>query len=596
MVNLVRPNMKAMKGQTSVKGSMHWMKYLLRDIKTYFKTIWIFVAPMLLLPLALLTGREGRCAYCIFLISCYWVAEVVPLAVTALLPVVLMPALSVAPIQKIARAYLSETNMMFLSTLMLSLAVEECQLHKRFALKMLTLVGARPQWLLAGFMCITTFISLWISDTACAALMSPIAFALLESMMIHKMTPSQNTSKKTNDLELEDSAGRETKYTPQSLEFSRLPKRDRGICKCLMLIVAHASLIGGTGTINSTAPNLIFRSTLFEYFPGEDTGITYLSWMTFAIPPMIACMMASWLIVQLQFVGLHHVLGVFAKPTEEEKADERRVRKTVETAYSELGAITFGEISTLVIFTLTIFSWITRDPKVIQGWAIFFKHGYVTDACTGILAVFILFIWPREMPDFFFLRPKSERNRFPIKRDAILTWDAVRRRFPWSVILLLGSGFAVAESVKESGLSSLLACQLQSLLSNLPQAVMQIIISIAAVTISGFTTNTATASIVIPIVFDVAIRMQIHPLYLSLAAAIGPSYSFMFPMSSPPNAIVYDTGAVSMMDMASSGLLLNIACILITVVNLNTWSYWLFSMNTYPGYALRYNSTSRCAL
>ncbi|CAJ0600105.1 unnamed protein product, partial [Cylicocyclus nassatus] len=418
---------------------MHWVKCLLRDLRTYFKTIWIFLAPLLLLPLALLTGREGKCAYCILVMSCYWVAEVVPLAVTALLPVVIMPMLGVVPIKKVARAYLSETNMMFISSLMLSLAVEESQLHKRFALKMLTLVGARPQWLLAGFMIITTFVSLWISDTACAALMTPIAFALLESMMIDKMTPPKNQSSYANGLASQDNDDQEVIHKPERLDFSRLSKKDRGICKSLMLIVAHASLIGGTGTLNSTAPNLIFKSTLSEYFPEEDTGISYLSWMAFAIPPMILCMTASWLITQLQFVGFRHVLRVFAKPTDEEEIDEKHVKKAVDTAYIELGNITFAEISTLTIFMLTILSWITRDPKLFDGWAALFKQGYVTDACTGIFAVFILFVWPRELPDFFLLRPKSERSRPSTKREAILTWDAVRQRFPWSVILLLGS-------------------------------------------------------------------------------------------------------------------------------------------------------------
>ncbi|VDM76060.1 unnamed protein product [Strongylus vulgaris] len=425
--------------------------------------------------------------------SCYWVAEVVPLAVTALLPLVLMPALGVASIHTVARAYLSETNMMFLSSLMLSVAIEECQLHKRFALKMLTLVGARPQWLMAGFMFTTTFISLWISDTACAALMSPIAFSLLEAMMIHKMAPAhkrtgenQAGSQKRRDLE--------SSTEPTRLDFSRLSKKDRGICKCLMLIVAHASLIGGTGTINSTAPNLIFRATLQKYFPGEDTGISYISWMTFAIPPMIGCMTASWLIVQIQFIGFRHIVRLFEAPSEEERMDEKYVSKTVDTAYNELGPMTFAEVSTLIIFILTIFSWFTSDPQVFDGWTVYFKKGYVTDACTGILAVFILFVWPREIPDFFFLRSKSDRNRLTIRRESLLTWDAIKRRFPWSVILLLGSGDMTLFPAKNA---------------------------------------------------------RVHPLYLALPATIGPSFSFMLPMASPPNAIVYETGAMSMLDMVS---------------------------------------------
>ncbi|VDO61787.1 unnamed protein product [Haemonchus placei] len=237
------------------------------------------------------------------LMSCYWVGEVVPLAVTSFLPLVILPALGVMKIKSIAESYLTDTNMLFVTSLMLSLAVEECHLHKRIALKMLTFVGAKPQWLLAGFMMITSFISLWISDTACAALMAPIAYALLEAIMVHKMRPVC-------------------------------------FCKSLMLIVAHASLIGGTGTINSTGPNLIFRDTLEKFYPGENTGISYLSWMGFAIPPMIGYMFSSWIVVQIQFLGVRQVLRMFKTSTEEEVVDEQYIHKAVHAAYNDLGPMT----------------------------------------------------------------------------------------------------------------------------------------------------------------------------------------------------------------------------------------------------------------
>ncbi|VDO65815.1 unnamed protein product, partial [Heligmosomoides polygyrus] len=521
-------------------------------------------------------NSEGKCGYCILLMSCYWVGEVVPLAVTSFLPLVIMPALGVMDIKKIAESYLTDTNMMFVTSLMLSLAVEESNLHKRVALKLLTFVGSKPQWLLGGFMMITSFISLWISDTACAALMAPIAYALLEAVMIHKMkSPAVNGD-------------------PHELDVSRLSKRDRGICKCLMLIVAHASLIGGTGTINSTGPNLIFRDTLEKFYPGEDTGISYLSWMGFAIPPMVGYMLASWLIVQIQFLGFRHIFRIFNESTEEEKIDNVYVHKAVRTAYSDLAFSRDRALgkSTLVIFVLTVASWITSDPKVIDGWATFFKRGYVTDTCSGMLAVFILFVWPREMPDF----RTSDRARPSVQREALLTWDAVRRRFPWSVILLLGAGFAISKSVKESGLSSLIACNLDSLLYGYPLWLMQVIISLISVTLTEFSTNSATASIMIPIAFNIAESVRAHPLYFSIPAAIGPSFSFMLPMATPPNAIVYESGTMRMIDMVSCGIFLNVFCIAITTVNMNTWAYWLFSMGNYPDYVYAHNNTSPCQL
>ncbi|ETN68908.1 sodium:sulfate symporter transmembrane region [Necator americanus] len=289
-----------------------------------------------------------------------------------------------------------------------------------------------------------------------------------------------------------------------------------------MLIVAHASLIGGTGTINSTGPNLIFRDTLEKFYPGEDTGISYLSWMAFAIPPMVGYMFASWMIVQIQFLGFRHISRIFKPSTDEEKTDEEYVRKAVDTAYNDLGPITFAEKSTLVIFVLTVTSWITSDPKVVDGWATFFKN-------------------------------VIDRDRPSTKREALLTWDAVRRRFPWSVILLLGAGFAISKSVKESGLSTLIACNMQSILSGFPLFVMQAFINLITVVLTEFSTNSATASILIPIAFNIAESVRAHPLYFSIPAAIGPSFSFMLPMATPPNAIVYETGTMRMIDMLVAG-------------------------------------------
>ncbi|CAA84299.3 putative transporter B0285.6 [Caenorhabditis elegans] len=553
------------------------------EFRTFFPTLWLILAPLILSPL-LFFGQEGKCAFVILTMSCYWVAEVVPLAVTSFIPMIALPFLGIVSIKEVAPKYFADTNIVFFNSLMLSLAVEECQLHKRIALKMLTYVGTRPHWLMAGFMIITSFISLWISDTACCALMAPIAYALLEEIMIPKMRPEE----KENEIEVmkifdkEDPEEKEKK----KLDTSRLSVRDRGICKCMMLLVAHASLIGGTGTINSTGPNLIFRDNIEKNFPNEDHGISYLSWMAFAIPPMIFYMFSSWFIVQLQFLGPRHLMGMFREPTETEKQEEEVAKRAVWKSYDQLGPMTWAEKSTLVIFVLAVLSWVSSDPKVIPGWSDLFRKGYVTDSCSGLVAVFLLFIWPKKKPDFRIFR--KDKSRPSVRQEPLIDWDCVRRRFPWSIILLLGAGFAISDAVRVSGLSSLIACSLNSTISKMPFFVMQIILSIVVVVMTEFSTNSATASIFIPISFKMAEAVGAHPLYFSIPTAIGPSFSFMLPMATPANAIVYETKTIRMIDMVSCGVFLNIFCIAITAINMNTWAFWLFNMGTYPDYALRH--------
>ncbi|CAI2349232.1 unnamed protein product [Caenorhabditis sp. 36 PRJEB53466] len=551
------------------------------EIRTFFPTIWLIAAPIILCPLIFL-GTAGKCTFVILTMSCYWVAEVVPLAVTSFIPMIALPFLGVSSIKNVAPKYFADTNIVFFNSLMLSLAVEECQLHKRIALKMLTYVGTRPHWLMAGFMIITSFISLWISDTACCALMAPIAYALLEEIMIPKMKKNED---KLTEIELD--GGLEA-VEDHKLDTSKLSERDRGICKCMMLLVAHASLIGGTGTINSTGPNLIFRDVLEKNFPNEDTGISYLSWMAFAIPPMVFYMFSSWFIVQLQFLGPRHLMSIFRKPTEEERHEEEVARRAVWKSYDQLGPMTWAEKSTLTIFLLAVLSWISSDPKVVPGWSDLFRKGYVTDSCSGLVAVFLLFVWPKQKPDFRIFRKNKDRRS--VRQEPLIDWDCVRRRFPWSIILLLGAGFAISDAVKSSGLSNLIACQLNNTISSLPLFGMQVILSIVVVVMTEFSTNSATASIFIPISFTMAEGVHAHPLYFSIPTAIGPSFSFMLPMATPANAIVYETRTIRMIDMVSCGILLNILCIVITVINMNTWAYWLFNMGTYPEYALRHAS------
>ncbi|CAJ0942944.1 unnamed protein product, partial [Mesorhabditis belari] len=523
--------------------------------------------------------------------SSYWVVEVFPLGVTAFLPIIVLPILGVITIRDTSTAYMNDTNFLFMSSMLIALAVEDCGLHRRVALKFLRYVGSKPQWLMFGFMAITSFISLWISDTATAALMAPIAFALLETIMIPRMT------KKKGSFGVNEEVGIATSAAVEVLDVKRLSKRDRGICKAMMLIVAHASLIGGTGTINATGPNLIFRQTLYERYPPEETGITYLTWMAFQIPPMILYMLSSWLVVQIQFIGVDYVFRAFKQPTDEEIEEEKRTKSAVSKAYEELGPMSFAEKSCLFFFLLTIVLWITCDPKVFPGWINVFKKGYTSDALAGIFISVLMFVWPKEKPLIFQSGTGDEAYKEKIlSRGALLDWTRVSQRFQWSIILLLGAGFAISRSVKMSGLAGWIACQIDTHLSHLPHVWMQVILSLIVVTMTEFSTNTSTASIFIPIAFNVAEKVGAHPLYFSIPCAIGPSFSFMLPMATSSNAIVYETKTLSVMDMASCGIFLNIFCIMFTVLNLNTWAYWLFDMNTFPKYAQRFttNLTNSC--
>uniref|UniRef100_A0A914WV04 Solute carrier family 13 member 5 n=1 Tax=Plectus sambesii TaxID=2011161 RepID=A0A914WV04_9BILA len=459
-----------------------------------------------------------------------------------------------------------------------------------------------------GFMAVTAFLSMWISNTATTAMMVPIAIAVLE-----KLTENSNPnniallergSNRANASNSTAVARRNTERFPEkkdelrkksladiTLNYEQMTPQDRGVCKAILLSICYAANIGGTGTLTGTGPNLVLRGQLDAYYKGADTGITFATWMGFEIPPLIVYLISAWLLLQVVFMTPEWLGGRKKQKKVESKDD---VAAMIKRSYEELGAMKFIEWSTLFWFLLLVVLWVMRDPRFVPGWAAWFgeRSNDISDASAAMFVACVMFAWPKEAPDFFCLR--KDKHQVAQKRESLVTWAIIQRKFPWSVIMLLGGGFALAEGVRESKLSSWIGCELQHALHTLPTPAILAIFTIIITFVTEVTSNTATASIFIPIMLSIAENLKINPLYFALPATIAPSFAFMLPVATPPNAIVYEVGALRIIDMMIAGFFMNWLAIAATLININTYGYFFYDLGTYPIWASQANRTSIC--
>ncbi|XP_077622265.1 Na(+)/dicarboxylate cotransporter 3 isoform X1 [Crocuta crocuta] len=575
-------------------------------LATVAKKVWsarrllvLLFAPLALLPVVFaLPPQEGRCLFVILLMAVYWCTEALPLSVTALLPIVLFPFLGILPSNKVCPQYFLDTNFLFLSGLIMATAIEEWNLHRRIALKVLMLVGVQPARLILGMMVTTSFLSMWLSNTASTAMMLPIASAILKSLFgqdtrkdLSQQGEENSAAVRRNGLhalptEVQFLAGTEDKDCPEAeapLDLLADCKKEgeyrRNIWKGFLISIPYSASIGGTATLTGTAPNLILLGQLKSFFPQCDV-VNFGSWFIFAFPLMLLFLLVGWLWISFLYGGM--TLRGWRKKKSGIKTDaENRARALIREEFENLGPIKFAEQAVFALFCMFAILLFSRDPKFIPGWASFFAPGFLSDAVTGVAIVTILFFFPSQRPSLKWWFDFKASNAEPVP---LLTWKKVQDTVPWNIVLLLGGGFAMAKGCEESGLSAWIGGQLHPL-ENVPPALAVLLITVVIAFFTEFASNTATIIIFLPVLAELAIRLRVHPLYLMVPGTVGCSYAFMLPVSTPPNSIAFASGHLLVKDMVRTGLLMNLMGILLLSVAMNTWAQTIFQLGTFPDWA-----------
>ncbi len=434
------------------------------------------------------------------LMAVWWVTEAVPLAVTALLPVVLFPLMGILNAKVVAGTYFNDIIFLFLGGFMMALAMEKWNLHKRIALRILLVVGVGPGRMLMGFMVATAFLSMWISNTATAMMMLPIALSIV--------------------LELEETVGKS--------EIDRYSI-------AVFLGIAYAASIGGMATLVGTPPNLVLVKQLSILFP-EAPEITFSEWMILGLPVSLTMLVIAWSLLYFMY-----------RPRQRW---ERVELSTFRTEYGKLGRGTYEEKMVGILFLVLALLWITRagidfGGFRIRGWAAWFGHPeYIHDGTVAVAVAVLLFLIP-------------SRSR---PGDRILDWSTANR-LPWNMILLFGGGFALAKGFEVSGLSVWFGESLR-FMGAFGQVVILLTIITMMSFLTELTSNTASTQMLLPVFAGLAVSIGMNPLMVMVPVTMAASLAFMLPTATPPNAIVFGSGRIPIRTMIRTGFWLNMAGVL----------------------------------
>ena len=438
----------------------------------------------------------------------WWVAEAVPIAVTSFIPLILFPLLGVMNMRQAAAQYANPIIFLFLGGFMIALALEKHRLHQRIALNLIRVTGTSGNGIILGFMIATGFLSMWISNTATAMMMLPIALSV-----IHLLQSNGN------------------------VKPHELPVDQRNFAMGLLLMVGYAATLGGLATIIGTPPNVVFAGLLDEFYHQK---LGFGKWMLIGVPVATILLLSTHLII---------TRILFPSNLSSVKGIDALIKKNLE----ELGSISKEESLVLVIFGLTSFLWISQ--QAFNTYV--FKQELLNDTNIAMTGGLLMFVMPVDI----------RSNKF------LLTWKDTER-LEWGILFLFGGGLCLAGGLEGAGIIQTVGNWIAGQSSFSIWLILALIV--ATVVLSEFLSNVALVQIFVPVVFGIAEGMHINPIVLAMPVTLAASIGFMFPIATPPNAIVFASGYIRMKDMIKAGILLDIVSILICFLASITLVRWVY--------------------
>lgn len=489
----------------------HMWTQMRTDPEAVIRQVALIGAPvialiMLMLPAPAGLGSQGWAvaAVCL-LMALWWMSEAIPLAATALLPIVLFPALGIASLDATVPSYANPLIFLFLGGFLMARAMVRQHLSQRIAYGLLKRGSQSLSGIIASIMIATAFLSMWVSNTATTMMMLPIGQSIILAI--------------------------EARANPnEKADINRFST-------ALMLAIAYSATIGGMGTLIGTPPNALFAGFMSKTYGIE---IEFWRWMMIGVPAVIILLPLAWLLITRYS---------FPVDVSRDLLNEDYIEKEV----AKLGAFSRAELLVSLIIGSAAFFWIFRD--VLSG---FFPGLQLSDAGIAIAAALLLFILPASRKD----------------RSRLLTWeDATKIR--WDILLLFGGGLSLAGAINTSGLAVWIGGA-ASMLAFLPTFAFLLGIFIVIVLLGELASNTAVAAIFLPVAGASAAGLGLDPVLLVMSVALAATIGFMLPVATPPNAIVFGSGAIKVSDMLKAGAILDVVSIVVVAILVMTIGPLLF--------------------
>ncbi|MCB1234356.1 MAG: SLC13/DASS family transporter [Verrucomicrobiae bacterium] len=448
-----------------------------------------------------------RTAAVAVLMAVWWITEAIPLAATSLVPLVAFPALGVLSAKDTASVYVNDTIFLYVGGFLIALAMERWNLHRRVALWIVRAIGGGPDRLVLSFLVASAGLSMWISNTATSIMMLAIGLAIV--------------------FQTESIFGRE---------------RTARLSTALLLAIAYGASVGGLATPVGTPTNLsLFRILPIVFPDAPDAPIGFAQWMLIGVPVMLVMLAAIWLVLTRVF---------FRSP-----AELTLPRESIRGQYRALGKVSFAEAAVLAVFVATALLWVFRQDLTLgnftlPGWARLVPNSELfQDGTIAVAMALTLFLIPSRA---------GAKNGTPAGKEAVRILDQhVFARIPWNIVLLFGGGYALAKGFQSSGLSAFFGQKFAALEGAPPLAVVTAVCTLLTF-LTELTSNTATAEMALPILAAVANAMKVHPFLLMIPATLAASCAFMMPVATPPNAIVFSSGRLRIIDMVKAGIVINL--------------------------------------